>query len=548
MKLKATFNQNLNVLYIAEFFSSFAYFGLLSLLLLFFIQNLHMSQSSAYGLLGNYVGVSMIAALAGGVIGSQYLSARLCCLLGFVGYVAGYFLLINYQNPHSMHLGLSLVAGGFGLFEPNVQILFGAGFHTSSDSKRNIGFIIFYLFNIIGQFFGPIVLTYLNLANPHMIFQAAGVCSLLGLIFIAYHFSTMGVLEFSQTTRIKDDTFFRTCVAAFLLVIMVYILVQSLVSGLIDSLTAMVFIPWVVVIFMVFRKLLVFDEDIEMSGKFEKNKNMIIGALSVGILFILSFYTITHSDVKSLFILLFIPIVLFLMITVRKEPRVVKNHLISLFLLFGGAVVAVLCLRVCFGLIDLFTKNFVNETLWGWHIHTTLFDASEKMLIFLVFLGVIRVIKYFSDRKASLSYGGLMSFGLFMLATCFGCLALCITFTQGAKMSAMWLFLCYLFMAIGELCTIPIVISAIIGFSPRKWRGMMMGVKFMVIGVGAYYSDEIGKLIAPSVGNPTLQTYQHLFLNWMIYTALFALLLYFIWRKWNAKTQRDFLLNAEEKN
>src|SRR3990167_2227114 len=197
MKLKATFNQNLNVLYIAEFFSSFAYFGLLSLLLLFFIQNLHMSQSSAYGLLGNYVGVSMIAALAGGVIGSQYLSARLCCLLGFVGYVAGYFLLINYQNPHSMHLGLSLVAGGVGLFEPHVQILFGAGFHTSSDSKRNIGFIILYLFNIIGQFFGPIVLTYLNIIDPRYLFIGTGLSSLVGLIYIACNFRKMRALEFS---------------------------------------------------------------------------------------------------------------------------------------------------------------------------------------------------------------------------------------------------------------------------------------------------------------------------------------------------------------
>ena len=539
MKLKATFNQNLNVLYIAEFFSSFAYFGLLSLLLLFFIQNLHMSQSSAYGLLGNYVGVSMIAALAGGVIGSQYLSARLCCLLGFVGYVAGYFLLINYQNPHSMHLGLSLVAGGFGLFEPNVQILFGAGFHTSSDSKRNIGFIIFYLFNIIGQFFGPIVLTYLNLANPHMIFQAAGVCSLLGLIFIAYHFSTMGVLEFSQTTRIKDDTFFRTCVAAFLLVIMVYILVQSLVSGLIDSLTAMVFIPWVVVIFMVFRKLLGFDEDIEMSGKFEKNKNMIIGALSVGILFILSFYTITHSDVKSLFILLFIPIVLFLMITVRKEPRVVKNHLISLFLLFGGAVVAVICLRVCFGVIDVFTKHFVDENLLGWRIHTALFESAEPLFILFIFIAVIRAIQYFSNRQIPLSSGGLMSFGLLMFSMCFGSLVVGIALAENSVVSVGWLLLCYVFMAIGELCTIPIVISAIIGFSPRKWRGVMMGIQFMVIGIGAYYSNEIGQFIAPNVGNPTLQTYWHLFFHWMSYAALLAVLLYISWRGWRKRSMES---------
>ena len=192
MALILKFNQNTRVLYVAEFFSSFAYFGLSSLLMLFFVQDLKMSPVASYNLLGNFVGASMIFALIGGFIGSQYLSARLCCLLGFIAYVFGYFTLNNYQDLFYIHLGLSFVAGGFGLYAPNMKILFGAGYHASSDSRRNIGFIVFYIFNIVGQFFGPIVLTYLKIVDPHRVFQAAGICSLAGLIYITYNFKKMG--------------------------------------------------------------------------------------------------------------------------------------------------------------------------------------------------------------------------------------------------------------------------------------------------------------------------------------------------------------------
>ena len=291
MELSSRFNKNVNVLYVAQFFSSFSYYGLLALLLFFSINTLKMSQIDSYRLLGNFVGVSMIAALISGFVGSQYLSARFCCLLGYVGYVVGCFLLARYHDISSIHEGLAFIAGGFGLFEPNAKILFGSGFHAATDSNRNIGFIIFYLFNIIGQFFGPIVLTYLKIIDPHYIFVTAGICSLVGLIFIAVNFTKMGVIEFSRE-RIEQnkDSFFRSCVAAFLLSLMVYIIFQGTASGFIDSLTAMVFIPWVVLFFLFFRRMLGFDEDVEMSEKFEKRKNLIIGTLAVGVLFFLSFY------------------------------------------------------------------------------------------------------------------------------------------------------------------------------------------------------------------------------------------------------------------
>src|SRR3990167_6262323 len=138
-------------------------------------------------------------------------------------------------------------------------------------------------------------------------------------------------------------------------------------------------------------------------------------------------------------------------------------------------------------------------------------------------MAVIIAIKYFSDRHRSFSYGGLVSFGLLMFALGYGCLVLGICWMQDAKMSAGWLFLSFFLMAIGELCVIPILVSAVIGLSPRNWQGGMMGLLLMVAGVGAYFSNDIGQFITPDAGNTTLETYQQVFFGLMSCSVVSAL-------------------------
>ena len=68
MVIAPKLNRNSLVLCIAEFFSSFSYFGILSIILLFFIGTLRMPEGEAYSLIGNFVGVSFIVALIAGLI------------------------------------------------------------------------------------------------------------------------------------------------------------------------------------------------------------------------------------------------------------------------------------------------------------------------------------------------------------------------------------------------------------------------------------------------------------------------------------------------
>ena len=211
----------------------------------------------------------------------------------------------------------------------------------------------------------------------------------------------------------------------------------------------------------------------------------------------------------------------------------------SLLLLFGGALVGAVGLRVGLGTIDLFIKTYVNESWFGWHIHTDDLKSFEPLFVIIFFLLVIKIIKYLSKRKLSLSSGTLIAFGLLMISFGYACLFGSVYFLQGSKISIGWIFSSYFFMAIGELCIIPIVISAIIGLSPGCWRGGMMGIKFMMIGLASYFSDDLGKLISPVSGSPTVENFYRLFFSLMTYTAIFAVAIFVIWRYWRNKISHE---------
>ena len=67
-----------------EFFSCFSFFGMLSLLILFFVRDMHFPEKLSYSILGNFAALSYVSALIGGFIGGRYLTFRLTCVLGLV--------------------------------------------------------------------------------------------------------------------------------------------------------------------------------------------------------------------------------------------------------------------------------------------------------------------------------------------------------------------------------------------------------------------------------------------------------------------------------
>lgn len=477
MQYEVSSNQNSLIVCISELFSCFAFFGILSLMMLFFLHDVQLPPKLSYQLLGNFISVSLIGTLCGGIIGNRYLSCRLACLLGLISYTIGYFSLICFDKLLFLYIGLAFLALGFGLFEPNIRILFGNNYKNFSKSERDTRFIILHIFNIGGQLLGPILFTYLMVINPHYMFFSAGIFALIGVFFFTFNYTSLNCIE----SRFTHDN---------------------------------------------------------------NRKHFYLGVCIVILLIILSFYVILQHDVRHLFELLLIPIIVFFSLKLPKLNRDLRIKMYSLAFILIGLFIAEICLRQSFGLIDLFTQTYVNQIVFGVHIHTGLFESVEPLFILIMFPLVIKIRKGIVNTGYHISAGSSLSFGLFMLSICFACLVVGAIFANGERISVAWLLLCYFFMAIGELCIVPIATSSVFSWSPDNWKGGMMGIFFLVIGLSSYFNDRVGKYISSDSGNPKLLTYTHLFFSLTIIALVFSIVLGIVWKRWEQKQKQ--VLNLEE--
>jgi POT family proton-dependent oligopeptide transporter len=159
----------LYVLFGAEAWERFSYYGMRALLVLYMTRHLHYDRAHALEIYALYTGLVYLTPLIGGSLADALLGRRKAVLIGG--------LLIA--------LGLLIVGNGF--FKPNISTIVG-GLYREGDTRRDGGFTIFYMGINLGAFFSPIVCGYLGeKVGWHVGFSAAAVGMLLGLgVFVAW--------------------------------------------------------------------------------------------------------------------------------------------------------------------------------------------------------------------------------------------------------------------------------------------------------------------------------------------------------------------------
>ena len=470
-------HKELLIICTTEFFSCFSFFGTLSLMILFFVHNADFPQRFSYSLLGNFVASSFVVSLIGGYIGDRYLTFRHTCLLGLILYATGYFLLISYHHVFSINIGLTFVACGAGLFEPNIRNLLGVYYKSKKTQERNAGFTVLHVFNIMGQVTGPLVLAYLRTIHPSWMFIAAGISIVFGMLFFMLNYEGIHRIELS----LKKDG----------------------------------------------------------KRKSEILKGIVIAFLLVAA----SYYVILFRDVRYVLLTAFILTVLFFSMVLPRMNRENRIKIYTIFFILIGIIAAEICFRQCFGVVDLFTRTYVNRKILHVVIPTGMFYSVEPFFILLIFYWIIKIRDRMEKNGHSPSAIGSISLGLFALGACFALLAIGITFAGQEKMSVIWLLACYFLMGIGELLIIPIA-TAGMTLSPHNFRGVMMGVFFLSSGISSYLSAQIGKFISPASGNPTIFVYRHLFLTLTVFGIIVATILYIVWIYWKRKYVSEMFVKS----
>lgn len=193
------------VLFFAEMWERFSYYGMRALLVLYMTKYLiAQAQGGAYVwgfqtfksflesfsgplesqplsslIYGTYSGLVYFTPFFGGILADQYLGQRKTVYLGGILMAIGHFLM---AIESMFLLALIFIIAGNGAFKPNISTQVGL-LYPPGDPRRDRAFTIFYMGVNLGAFFAPLVCGTLGQKYGwHYGFTAAGFGMLAGLV------------------------------------------------------------------------------------------------------------------------------------------------------------------------------------------------------------------------------------------------------------------------------------------------------------------------------------------------------------------------------
>ncbi len=174
--------RGLYVLFGAEAWERFSYYGMRALLVLYMTRHLHFDRPHALAVYALYTGLVYLTPLFGGALADGVLGRRKAVLIGGILMALGH-LAMAFEPLLYVALGLLIVGNGF--FKPNISTIVG-GLYAEHDTRRDGGFTIFYMGINLGAFFSPIVCGFLGeKVGWHFGFSAAAVGMGAGLAVFA---------------------------------------------------------------------------------------------------------------------------------------------------------------------------------------------------------------------------------------------------------------------------------------------------------------------------------------------------------------------------
>ncbi len=176
----------LYMLFFAEMWERFSYYGMRALLVLYIIKGfLGRSDSEAYAIYGAYTALVYATPFIGGMIADKLLGARRAVILGGLLMAAGHLIMtIEHETPFFIALALLIVGNGF--FKPNISTIVGS-LYPDKSPQRDAGFTIFYIGINLGAAMAPLLCGYVGENYGwHYGFGLATIGMLVGLaVFVA---------------------------------------------------------------------------------------------------------------------------------------------------------------------------------------------------------------------------------------------------------------------------------------------------------------------------------------------------------------------------
>ncbi|MEP1421524.1 MAG: peptide MFS transporter [Erythrobacter sp.] len=182
--------KGLFVLFLAEMWERFSYYGMRALLIFYLVQHWLFSDSEASVIYGAYTALVYITPVLGGYLADQFIGQRKAVLFGAILLTLGHFFMAfegtgGQDDPtiNVFWLALALIIVGSGFLKANISVIVGQ-LYTRTDIRRDPAYTIFYMGINVGAATASIICGFLGQTYGWEYgFGLAGVGMLIGLIF-----------------------------------------------------------------------------------------------------------------------------------------------------------------------------------------------------------------------------------------------------------------------------------------------------------------------------------------------------------------------------
>lgn len=471
------------ILFFAEMWERFSYYGMRALLTLYMVQELfkEMSQteadSKALGIYGSYTAMVYLFPVVGGILADKVLGFRKAIIFGGLLMMAGHFALALEGmyfagNMQLFFISLAFIIIGNGFFKPNISSFLG-NFYGLNDSRKDGAFTIFYMGVNIGALLSIVTCGYVGeQISWHYGFGLAGIGMLLGLlVFWLFGPRTFGKKGLNPSSEedfpeIDEEEDLQRLNSS-----------PEVREHVLD----------------------VEASNFELNTSSKLKRNQVLTIIGTLIFIPISAQFLNLSDIVTWILIVLslgILLVLFIM-SLQQDNKASKERLWVVMVLFVFHAVFWALFEQAGGSITLFTARNIDRMVMGSEIPASIFQFFNSF--FIMTLAPIFSWMWIKLRQKGKEPSTPMKFALGLSQLAIGFVFIVI----GAKFFAteglvpmIFLVVMYLFHTTGELSLSPVGLSMITKLSPKKVVGFVMGAWFLSIALANKMAGLIGELTA----------------------------------------------------
>ncbi|MXP15316.1 MFS transporter [Altererythrobacter confluentis] len=433
--------KGLFVLFLAEMWERFSYYGMRALLIFYLVQHWLFSDAEASVIYGAYTALVYITPVVGGYLADRYLGQRKAVLFGAILLTLGHFFMAfegdgGQGDPviNIFWMALALIIVGSGFLKANISVIVGQ-LYPRTDVRRDAGYTIFYMGINVGAATASIICGYLGQTYGWQYgFGLAGFGMLIGLIFFV-----LGKPLLKGKGEPKDPALLKQKVAGMPREWSIYGL------GIL-----MVALCWAAV-------------------QYQELVGTVLGVFGGGLVLYVIY------------------------IAVVKLPSQERDRIFAALFLILTSIIFWALFEQAGSSLNLFTDRHVDRQ----GVEASMFQSINAIYIVLlapVFAAMWQLLgKRGAEPSTPLKFGlGIVQVGLGFLVLVWGANSVGVN----VPTPVIFIFLIYLLHTTGELCLSPVGLSAMNRLAPSHMASLIMGTWFFASAMGNFAAG----LIAAATG------------------------------------------------